>query len=343
MVTLWLWACLPPLDPDDVRLSPGAPPYQPAGLLCGLAYRGGGGLNLGGSCGDFDPALKIIDTSLVLVAEDRRLDRPCPAEGDPFAFGDRDSYNHPEEGLGDFATCTRRESNLLESSGELRDLPEGAVCGLSIPTSLDTHGTGRACEGLEPARDLRCPEGYRLRWVPDSFLDHVDAETCLPDGSTEGAGSLGADAIFFCEVEADRGCTGSSCLEPSRYTGLICGLHPRSSWSVGLSEEAWADPGSSTYDAGLYALLLESWFEPCSEQDEALALLLELMQAGVPDPPTCMGVDLTEGQCPEGWELDCVPGWSGVAADPEQTPLNNTALCWCTPAGARQQREGAFD
>lgn len=333
-----LAACGPPLDPDDVRFFTHGQPYTPQGLLCGLAYDGGFGQNMGASCQDrYDPALKIITAQDRLAAVDvatgetRDLEEECPPDYVNLVFGERDSPDSDVYGYGRWASCAG-PSNLEVSSGDLRDVPQGAVCGLSSPTSLDTNGWFQACEGVNPSESGTCPEGYRLRWVPDFFYDGVDDE-CLPDGSPPV--KPGADAILFCEVDADHGCLEGECLDSANYEGILCGLHIRGEWSEyafgGQEERVWETPYYVPYGAEVYDGLISSWFEPCSAFDEALSQLLPALEAAASLKPSCMGEDISSGQCPDGWEMDCAPAWSSGLAKVY------TGLCWCTPEGARQR------
>lgn len=330
----WRW-----VDPEDAQFFADGAPYVPQGLLCGLAYSGGYGQHMGGSCrGEYDPALGYEMTGSYFVAEGRLDATPCPDGFGVVGFSDRDSPDSQYFGPAFWSTCVG-DGNALSSSASPRDLPAGAVCGLGAARSLDDDHWAISCEGVDPSTG-RCPDGYDLRWIPDAFYDgtdlggSVEPPTCLPDGSP--AIDSGAVAIFFCAVSDDVGCTTADCYSPTQYEGVLCGLHARGSWPkhyLDRTERDWEHPEWIDYDSGLYDHFYHDWFEPCSASDSALAELKDLLAEPV-QPPTCMGKDISDGECPAPLELVCSPGWHGTAS-PEN--VHYTAMCWCSSPGARQR------
>lgn len=326
-----LTSCGDPVDPDDVSFFRDGSTYLPAGFLCGLAYYGGYGQHMGGSCmGVYDPALDVRTTENILVAPGRTEAASCP-DGFRFSlFNDRDSPDPAYFGASRYATCAS-EGNELSSSADPRDLPAGAVCGIAGMRSLDDDHFSIPCEGRDPALE-DCPEGYELRWVPDAFKDGT-GEDCLPDGSD--ATDSGAIALFFCAVKDSVGCTSEACLDTETYEGMLCGLHARGSGSsYFLQDEVnWEYPASTSFDVNLYQTYYDSWFLPCSAYDAALAGRLEELRAGIA-PPMCMGVDVSSQGCPAPLELVCAPGWWGQTSE---AYVSYTAMCWCSTEGAQQR------
>lgn len=335
-----LLACGPPVDPQDALFFADAEVYVPQGLLCGLAYEGGYGYHIGGSCmGDYDPALEYLETSEIIVAPDKSEEEDCPEGTYRERLNDHDSPRSDRYGSGKWSTCSA-QGNGEKTSADVRDLPAGAVCGIGVPDSLDEGYWVVECDYHKPS-NLDCPDGMEPRWIPDVFTDGVD-ENCLPDDSFPLQSQ--ANALYFCAVKDDVGCHSGDCLAPALYEGLICGLHARGD----LVNYLFQSPGQAAdalnldqdgqvlsvrFDASLYEYYVTSWYEPCAPHDQAIADRLDFLRVPV-SPPTCMGKDISDGVCPEGLEMVCAPGWHG---DSDAANVSYTAMCWCTSPGAYQQ------
>lgn len=332
------------VDTDDARLFDGAEPYMPDGLLCGLAYERGYGRHLGASCqGEYDPAFEYQVTATVVVAEGKNEDAPCPDDADSVAFGDHDGPTSEHYGAGRWSTCVMR-GNALTSSADPHELPAGAVCGLATPKWLHQDRYVSECETADPSKG-KCPDGFELKWISDLYFDGVN-DDCLPDGSEVSLVRKMATPYFYCSVKDEVGCHEGDCPDPLPYEGLICGLHMRgrldySDEGVYLQDETQLnDPASVPYDPQAYQTLIDEWYAWCPQNDEydMTEELLGQMRTAIEEEPSCMGRSVADGQCPEGLELVCTPGWNG---DSLPGSVSYTSLCWCTTAGSKQEIDEA--
>ncbi len=334
MAALALVGC-EPIDLDDCLFfdSEACEPYIPEGLTCGLAHRGAD--HYGGSCRlEYDPALRFTDSG-VRYAEGRRADRECPEGFDGIFLGDQES--------GNAWTICKAQSNRERSSADLRDIPQGAVCGLSKLNPAEKY----SCEGKLPANG-ECPEGYRLRWVRDEFtdcldeecnrlnqgqFDHADDSTwCQDEGGSYPTSTM---PLIFCEVM--DGCTEGNCPDYIDTTGLLCGLHARvfkPDFEPDVEDLTTDRVGSSDIFDFISESIYDDFFEQCTEHlDELDPVMVErLLDTGdaglLPGEITCMGKPITEG-CPEGLEVVCTAEFPWLEGNSYVDPPNFTGLCWC--------------
>lgn len=319
-MSLLLWFLLAgcdALDKEDCMFFGGnCQPWVPQGLLCGASHAGFD--HMGTYCKeDYDPGLH---TPTLGVESAGRTDANCPD-----GYYEIELPDHSSGQLG-LHTCVAI-GNTANSSGEVRDLPVGVICGLTAVV-----GSAQVtCEGYNAAKG-ECPPGFRWRWVPDRYIDYVDA-SCNPTSNDEDTGESenigtpslsGANIWAFCEPELPAsgqagGCTTGDCpphVQDSSYSlGLICGFHSRN------SAGSYQDPQ-----------VMLDWLTGCMEDPtfnryEGYIDIIELTQATVAQEPLCLGESVVDGTCPAGWTMMCAyDDWGeaeGQSGDPK--------WCWCTP------------
>ena len=150
-LALLLWACHSGGPaPDCVFLDGGCEAFQPAGLSCGLAHQLDS--HRGTSCQmQYDPALQARESTQDVGFGpgdvERLRDARCPPGTTAVSFVDPDAKRslEPSSIEEPWWTCIGN-GNATTSSASLRDVPAGAVCGLSMPYSNEIN----ECEGRNP-------------------------------------------------------------------------------------------------------------------------------------------------------------------------------------------------
>lgn len=297
------------IDGTDCRYFADCAPHVPRGQLCGLAHQADTGeAHLGSSCATAggawtDPAWRSAATGVVAA---RPGPGPCPDRAHAMSIDDHEASGRHvaacgEEGSG--AAVPRR----------LDDVAEGTVCGLGV-----VGGTGTACEGVAPHEALACPPGYQLQWVPDVYIDAVDA-TCASTGSTLASAF---EVVAFCARMA-----GGPHQVQELAPGAICGLHAATHVDSLLPYGTHSGPPD-------LAAELDRLFGADVCPDHPLRRHHETLRAAAAAPPRCLGVSVLDG-CPAGLARHCT--WDQVAV--EALYFDNIlpdAWCWCAAPEAGQ-------